>query len=39
VTDLLKETFKMKPNKLATFLIVAVALLILPLLLQQGGNA
>jgi len=29
----------MKPNKLITFLIVAVALLILPLLLQQGGNA
>ena len=29
----------MKKNRLLTFLIVAVALLILPLLLQQGGNA
>ncbi len=29
----------MKPNKLVTFLIVAALLLILPLLLQQGGNA
>ena len=29
----------MKPNKLVTFLIVAVGLLILPLLLQNGGNA
>lgn len=29
----------MKPNKLVNFLIVAAALLILPLLLQQGGNA
>ena len=28
----------MKPNKLLTFLIVAVGLLILPLLLQNGGN-
>ncbi len=29
----------MKPNKLITFLMVAAALLVLPLLLQQGGNA
>ncbi|UUZ69186.1 ABC transporter ATP-binding protein [Polaromonas sp. P2-4] len=29
----------MKSNKLVTFLIVVVALLVLPLLLQQGGNA
>ena len=29
----------MKTNKLFTFLLVAVALLVLPLLLQQGGNA
>jgi len=29
----------MKPNKLVTFLLVAAALLVLPLLLQQGGNA
>ena len=29
----------MKSKKLATFLIVAAALLVLPLLLQQGGNA
>jgi branched-chain amino acid transport system permease protein len=29
----------MKSNKLVTFLIVAAALLVLPLLLQQGGNA
>lgn len=29
----------MKPNKLLTFLIVTVGLLILPLLLQNGGNA
>ena len=29
----------MKPNKLVTFLIVAVALLVLPLVLQHGGNA
>jgi branched-chain amino acid transport system permease protein len=29
----------MKPNKLFTFLIVAAALLVLPLVLQQGGNA
>ena len=29
----------MKPNKLVTFLIVAIALLALPLILQQGGNA
>ena len=29
----------MKPNKLVTFLLVAVGLLILPLLLQNGGNA
>ena len=29
----------MKLNKLVTFLIVAVALLALPLVLQQGGNA
>lgn len=29
----------MKPNKLVTFFIVAIALLVLPLLLQQGGNA
>ncbi|MES2361660.1 MAG: ABC transporter ATP-binding protein [Pseudomonadota bacterium] len=29
----------MKPNKLLTFLIVAAALLVLPLVLQQGGNA
>ena len=29
----------MKTKKLATFLIVALALLVLPLLLQQGGNA
>ena len=29
----------MKPNKLFTFLIVAAALLVLPLILQQGGNA
>ena len=29
----------MKTNKLFTFLLVALALLILPLLLQQGGNA
>jgi len=29
----------MKTNKLVTFLIVAVALLVLPLLLEQAGNA
>ena len=29
----------MKTNKLFTFLLVALALLVLPLLLQQGGNA
>ena len=29
----------MKKNKLFTFLLVALALLVLPLLLQQGGNA
>ena len=29
----------MKPNKLVTFLVVAAALLVLPLVLQQGGNA
>ena len=29
----------MNPKKLLTFLIVAAALLVLPLLLQQGGNA
>jgi branched-chain amino acid transport system permease protein len=29
----------MKKNRLVTFLVVAIALLILPLLLQQGGNA
>jgi branched-chain amino acid transport system permease protein len=29
----------MKTNKLFSFLLVAVALLVLPLLLQQGGNA
>ena len=29
----------MKQNKLITFLLVAAALLVLPLLLQQGGNA
>ena len=29
----------MKSNKLVTFFIVAAALLVLPLLLQQGGNA
>ena len=29
----------MKPNKLLTFLVVAVALLVLPLVLQLGGNA
>ena len=29
----------MKQNKIVTFLIVAMALLVLPLLLQQGGNA
>ncbi|MCJ7800557.1 MAG: ABC transporter ATP-binding protein [Polaromonas sp.] len=29
----------MKPKKLLTFLIVAIALLVLPLVLQQGGNA
>ena len=29
----------MKSNKLVNFLLVAVALLVLPLLLQQGGNA
>jgi len=29
----------MKTKKLATFLIVALGLLVLPLLLQQGGNA
>ncbi|NMM11011.1 MAG: ABC transporter ATP-binding protein [Polaromonas sp.] len=29
----------MKPNKLLTFLVVAAALLVLPLVLQQGGNA
>ncbi|CAN5194268.1 branched-chain amino acid ABC transporter permease [soil metagenome] len=29
----------MKTKKLVTFLIVALALLVLPLLLQQGGNA
>ncbi len=29
----------MKPNKLVTSIIVAIGLLILPLLLQQGGNA
>ncbi|MHB1249687.1 MAG: ABC transporter permease subunit [Polaromonas sp.] len=29
----------MKPNKLITFLMVAAALLVLPLLLQQAGNA
>lgn len=29
----------MKSKKIATFLIVAAALLVLPLLLQQGGNA
>jgi len=29
----------MKPNKLFTFLIVAAGLLVLPLILQQGGNA
>ncbi|SFB79996.1 amino acid/amide ABC transporter membrane protein 2, HAAT family [Polaromonas sp. OV174] len=29
----------MKLNKLATFLIAGIALLVLPLLLQQGGNA
>ncbi len=29
----------MKKNRLVTFLVVALALLVLPLLLQQGGNA
>jgi branched-chain amino acid transport system permease protein len=29
----------MKPNRLVTFLIIALALLVLPLVLQQGGNA
>ena len=29
----------MKPNKLITFFLVAIGLIILPLLLQQGGNA
>ncbi|MGH8034681.1 MAG: ABC transporter permease subunit, partial [Lysobacterales bacterium] len=29
----------MKPNKLVTFFIFAAALMVLPLLLQQGGNA
>jgi branched-chain amino acid transport system permease protein len=29
----------MKKNKLFSFLLVALALLVLPLLLQQGGNA
>ena len=29
----------MKTNKIFTFLLVALALLVLPLLLQQGGNA
>jgi branched-chain amino acid transport system permease protein len=29
----------MKKNRLVTFLVVAIALLVLPLLLQQGGNA
>ena len=29
----------MNPKKLVTFLIAAAALVVLPLLLQQGGNA
>ena len=29
----------MKTKKIVTFLIVAAALLVLPLILQQGGNA